>query len=217
MRPSSGAKKILLFILTLLPVSTVIGQESSHQIVDFIDLPAELNMRQDASCLIEFQEQWILNVSKASILKKVKGHKVSCAFDSIDISFATESFCLREISYEFSFLDPHLEALGNKAFSGPGSMEKAARDLQNEFISLINGNTAIHSMYNPQEQLLSVYFHEEWILDAAKQEFRKHVKGITPVIWQLRQTTDGEPIHDADTGLPVYYKIKLERIDFRNP
>ncbi|MCD4709533.1 MAG: hypothetical protein K8R52_01695 [Bacteroidales bacterium] len=46
---------------------------------------------------------------------------------------------------------------------------------------------------------------------------RKNENGITPVIWQLRQTAEGEPVHDAETGFPVYYKLKLERIDLRNP
>jgi hypothetical protein len=37
------------------------------------------------------------------------------------------------------------------------------------------------------------------------------------VIWQERQTAEGEALHDAETGYPVYYILKLERIDLRQP
>jgi hypothetical protein len=37
------------------------------------------------------------------------------------------------------------------------------------------------------------------------------------VIWQRRRTAEGEGIDDAETGLPVYYKNPLRRIELRQP
>ncbi len=91
-----------------------------------------------------------------------------------------------------------------------------------------------------QDSSCTVEFHEQWRVNAANSSISKKVngyevscanrigdiltaeesvrlRGISPVIWQQRQTADGEPIHDAATGLPVYYKLKLQRIDLRNP
>jgi hypothetical protein len=55
------------------------------------------------------------------------------------------------------------------------------------------------------------------VIEADHQEFRKRIKALTPVIWQERQTADGEPIPDGETGYPVYYKLKLGRIELRQP
>ena len=200
---------ILIFFLAFQPVSPVFGQEASYQIFDFIDLPAEMLIDQDSSCLMEFHEQWILNTDRLSISKKVKEYESSCALK--------ESFRLREMSYEFSFPDAHQEIRAETENKESGLIDPQVRDLQIHLISLIQAGKPIADIYHPQEQLLSVYFHEEWILDGDSQEFIKQVKGITPVIWQLRQTVDGEPIHDAETGLPVYYKTRLKRIYLRNP
>ncbi len=202
MRRESHSILILLFLLAILPVSLAVAQENVYQIVDFIDLPPELKVNQDSSCTVEFHEQWRVSAANSSISKKVNGYRVSCANRIGDILTAEESVRLRGISYEFSFLDPHNIPINN---------------LQNDIIALINIHYPVNKIYNLPEQLLSVHFHEEWILVPDNQEIRKKVKGITPVIWQLRQTADGEPIHDAETGLPVYYKLRLERIDLRNP
>jgi hypothetical protein len=43
------------------------------------------------------------------------------------------------------------------------------------------------------------------------------VRAITPVIWQRRQTEAGDPVNEADTGLPVYYKNQMQQINLRNP
>jgi hypothetical protein len=45
----------------------------------------------------------------------------------------------------------------------------------------------------------------------------RQVNAITPVIWQRRRTVEGEPVNDAGTGWPVYYKNSLSRIELRNP
>jgi len=202
MRPGSHSIIILLFLLAIQPVGPAMAQETVYQIVDFIDLPPELNFNQDTSCTMEFQEQWTIHAATSSISKKVNEYGVSCADGIGDIATAKESVRLRGISYEFSFLDPHHVPIKN---------------LQSDIIALINIRYSVNKIYNLPEQLLSIYFHEEWILEPDNKEIKKKVKGITPVIWQLRQTAEGEPVHDAETGFPVYYKLKLERIDLRNP
>ena len=202
MRPESHSIMILFFLLAIQTVSLATAQETVYQIVDFIDLPPELNFNRDTSCTMKFQEQWTFGAATFSVIKEVNEYEVSCADGSGDISTTKGAVRLRDISYEFSFLDPHHVPIKN---------------LQSDIIALINNHYPVIKIYNLPEQLLSIYFHEEWIFDPDNKEIKKKVKGITPVIWQRRQTADGEPIHDAETGFPVYYKLKLERIDLRNP
>ncbi len=194
--------KTLLFLLAIQAFSPAIAQETRYEVLDVMDLPPELNPRRQASCSLEFQEQWILNVAALSISKKVDAYGISCT-DSTDLAFLPEGEVrIKEISYEFSFLN----------LSDPQE-----RKLQEALISLINQSFPIPEVYEPAEQLLSVYFHEDWVIEADHQEFRKRIKALTPVIWQERQTADGEPIPDGETGYPVYYKLKLDRIDLRHP
>ena len=196
---------MLFSLLALQAFGLVVAQETIFQVSDVMDLPPELNPGELASCSLEFQEQWILNVAKSSISKKVDAYDVSCK-DSTEVHGLPEGTVrLKNLSYEFSFLD--LMDL----------MDQRARKLQEALIALINQRYAIPELYNPPEQLLSVYFHEDWVFDADHQVFTKTVRGITPVIWQERQTADGEPLPDGDTGYPVYYKLKLPHIDLRQP
>jgi hypothetical protein len=200
-----SSMKILLFLLAIQAFSPAMAQETRYEVLDVMDLPPELNPSHLASCSLEFQEQWILNVAALSISKKVDAYGISCtdSTDSTDLEFLPEGAVrIKEISYEFSFLN----------LSDPQE-----RKLQEALISLINQSLPIPEVYEPAEQLLSVYFHEDWVIEADHQEFRKRIKAITPVIWQERQTADGEPIPDGETGYPVYYKLKLERIELRQP
>jgi hypothetical protein len=194
--------KILLFLLAIQAFSPAMAQETRFQVLDVMDLPPELNPKRQASCSLEFQEQWILNVATFSISKIVEAYEISCT-DSTGVAFPPEGAVrIKDISYEFSFLN----------LSDPQE-----RKLQEALISLINQSLPIPEVYEPAEQLLSVYFHEDWVIEADHKEFRKRIKALTPVIWQERQTADGEPIHDGETGYPVYFKLKLERIDLRHP
>ncbi|MEA3462844.1 MAG: hypothetical protein U9R49_13235, partial [Bacteroidota bacterium] len=161
-------------------------------------------------CTLEFQEQWILNPATSSVSKKVDEYKISCEDSSELIPPAEGEIRIKNINYEFSFLDLQEEAV-------PMIREERVLKLQKDFIDFINALHPLPDFYDPPEQLLSVYFHEEWIVDTDHQEFHKRVKGVTPVIWQLRQTAAGEPVLDAATGYPVYYKLQLERIDLRQP
>jgi hypothetical protein len=202
MSTTSSLPSILIFLFAFLAIQPAEAQQSVYEVLDVIDLPPELNPELNTSCRLEFQEQWVLNVAKASISKEINTYGISCTDSTEDLSLPEGTIRLKNISYEFSFLD---------------LLDLRARKLQEEVIALINLKNPIPEIYDPREQLLSVYFHEEWVIDADHQVFIKRVKGITPVIWQQRQTTSGEAIHDAETGYPVYYKLKLDRIDLRQP
>jgi hypothetical protein len=205
MSTTSSLPFMLIFMFAFLAIKPVEAQQSRYEVLDVIDLPPELNPKQNTSCRLEFQEQWVLNVANASISKEINAYGISCTDSTENLSLPEGAVRLKNISYEFSFLDL-LDLL-----------DQRARKLQEELIALINTKKPIPEIYDPREQLLSVYFHEEWVIDADHQVFTKRVKGITPVIWQRRQTTSGEAIHDAETGYPVYYKLKLHRIDLRQP
>ena len=124
---------------------------------------------------------------------------------------------LRNVSYEFMLLDPHIRESAYIAFPEPDSMDSWTRKLQIDLISLIKPRDHSGYSYDYNEQLLSVIFHEKWFIDPLTLEITKRVQGITPVMWQRRRTNKGEPVNDTDTGLPVYYKNQLCRIDLRNP
>lgn len=205
MKKTAPFLKIYIFLLAIHTFNPTVAQETMYEVLDVMDLPPELNPKRKASCSLEFQEQWILNVGKASISKVVNAYEISCK-DSSDVPGLPEGVIrLRNLSYEFSFLDLR-DALDQKAI-----------ELQEAMIALIKDRYPIPEVYDPREQLLSIYFHEDWVLEADHQVFKKTVKAITPVIWQERRTAEGEALHDAETGYPVYYKLKLERIDLRQP
>ncbi|MCK5137927.1 MAG: hypothetical protein KAR19_19225 [Bacteroidales bacterium] len=188
-------------------------QDSSLKVVDFVDLPGNWGNKENGTWYIEFRETWIVHQGKGGIIKVVDSYiphnhiDPEASTDSLQSLFAA---CIREetsvkgminlgnISYEFILLDPQ------------------ARRLQGELIGLITWRSPAAKHYNLEQQMLSVHFHEVWFINPVSLQFKKKVRGITPVIWQRRMTTDGEPINDADTGLPVYYKNRLERIELRN-
>jgi len=205
MQAQTKLLRILIFLLAIQASSTARAQLTKYQVLDVIDLPPELDPERSDSCSLEFQEQWILNVSTFSISKEVEAYGISCKDSTETLSLPEGEVRLKDISYEFAFLDL-MDIMGQKA-----------SQLQEAMIALINHRYPFPDVYDPAEQLLSVYFHEEWVIEADHQVFKKKVKGITPVIWQQRQTADGEALPDAQTGYPVYYKLKLERIDLRHP
>lgn len=210
--------------------------------VDFlVDLPvdfladltgygAECELKQ--TWYIKFQEHWNILPHKSHILKSVMKyspliHNAPLAStDTLQQRFTlligqlpVEKGTIRwnNISYEFMLLDPHLTESGNRAFPEPDSMDVWTRKLQSDLIALIQSRSLAGKQYDYSDQLLSVLFHEDWMIDPVTREIDKKVVGITPVIWQRRKTTSGEPVNDAETGLPVYYKNRLHRIDLRNP
>ncbi len=208
---------ILLFCQAGLPGSQMAAQDVEFRIVDFVRLPDAWNGNRDTTCFMEFHEQWSINSRRGSIVKKVTDYTISCSSDTLYLEPGKGFSVIGEISHEFVLLDPHLTESGNRSFSSPDSMDVRTRALQAQLIALINGYIHMGKLYQPENQLLSLYFHEEWVLEAGSGQLTKIVKGITPVMWQRRQTTTGEFINEPDTGLPVYYKNKLIRIDLRNP
>ena len=139
MRALLPSIKILFFLLAIQAFSPAIAQETRYEVLDVMDLPPELNPGRQASCSLEFQEQWILNVAALSISKKVDAYGISCT-DSTDHAFLPEGAVrIKEISYEFSFLN----------LSDPQE-----RKLQEALISLINQSVPIPEVYEPAEQLL---------------------------------------------------------------
>lgn len=188
-------------MLAMRPCAHAIAQATEYQVVDFIELPYELRSDPDSLCKIVFREEWNVNAADLSISKKVNSYEVPCTNRIEEIVLAKKSVRLREISYEFSFLDPH---------------NTPVKNLQDDIIALIDIRYPVNKIYNMPAQLLSVYFHEEWVVDPDSKEIIKKVKGLTPVIWQKRQTVDAEPINDPESGYPVYYRLKLKRIQLRS-
>lgn len=231
---------IRLFLLaTITGVSGTFAsaQDSAFHVIDFVDLPEHLNLNapnQDPEQLwyIEFLESWHISPEKPSILKSVLDYAPKIqnvplvSADSFQQRFARlilhlprtrGKVHLDNISYEFMLLDPHLPSSGNLAFPEPDSMDFRTKELQGKLIDLVESRSRNSHRYVLSDQLLSVYFHEEWTIDPLSMQITKKVAGITPVIWQRRKTTEGVPINDADTGLPVYYKNPLHYIGLRNP
>jgi hypothetical protein len=202
MKKASAEIIIFLCLLALQTVRPVYAQENRYQVVDFIELPDELQINPDSLCSMEFREQWIVNAANFSITKKVDRYLVPCINAIGDITEGKGAERPFGVTYEFSFLDPHNAPI---------------QDLQKEFITMFNKRFPGQNQYDLQEQLLSVNFHEEWLIVPETNEIVKKVKGFTPVIWQKRQTVEGEAITDAETGYPVYYTLTLERINLRNP
>ena len=197
------AAALILFVLPFwIPRAPLLAQESVHQVHEVMDLPEKLDPAGDLGCTLDFHEQWTIRVPGSSVSKEVQSFAWSCADSSVRLFPGEGTQLISDLSYEFSFLDPNGEVM---------------RELQEDFISLISSMHPLPRVYQAKKELLSVYFHEDWILDAEQQAIRKSITGITPVIWQIRQTADGEPILDGDTGYPVYYKLVLDRIPLRRP
>ncbi len=233
-------RRIWFCLILLLSGISYVGatyQDTGHHVIDFVDLPLGkltngrvLNLGNN--WLLEFRETWDISPSQLFLRKSVHSYKPKnrnnsqASPDSLQERFnslirqqpATKGFVrIRNISYEFMLLDPHLLKSGNIAFPEPDSMDYWTRKLQKDLISLVKPKSSVSKHYNYNEQLLSVVFHETWFIDFSALKITKLVEGITPVMWQRRQTNAGEPLDDPDTKLPVYYKIKLDQIDIRNP
>lgn len=207
---------ILLIVNTDFCISPVSAQSGVYHIIDFVEMPAELNIHSDPNCFIEFREQWTF-LSKGGLIKEVIGYDLSCSQENKDLTLPEGTTRIKNISYEFILLDPHLVESGNNSFSGPDSMDIHSKRLQADLIELIHTRAPFNPRYEPRQQLLSVYFHEEWILGPDSMQISKKVTGITPVIWQRRQTAEGRAIDEGDSGLPVYYKNPLQKVSLRLP
>lgn len=195
----SGA---LFFLLLLHAAYPAKAQEASFQIRVAMALPQGLTMDNSSGCWLESQEQWIIDPARSSITKRVDAYEFPCQDTVERVKLPEGTRRLKNVSYEFTFLD---------------LPEELAKEVQEAINALISERFPIPGTYDPSEQLLSIYFHEDWLIEPGPNQFSKKVQGITPVIWQRRQRADGEPVLDPDTGYPVFYKLSLERIDLRQP
>jgi len=202
MKTASPILGILIFLLAMPGFKSALAQERTFQMFQVMDLPREFNMNGSPSCKLEFQEEWIIDPLRSSISKTVNTFEVPCDDLSSTVKLPEGTTRLKNLSFEFSFLD---------------LPEQMAKEIQIAIIDLVNNSYPLPEYYDLQDQLLSVYFHEDWSMEEDSLVFSKKVKALTPVIWQRRQTTDGEPLLDPDTGYPVFYKLELERIDLRQP
>ena len=213
---------LVLFCITTLPAwAQELGPgqppDRSYHLVDDVEISFAIPGQKDTVCKLRFLEDWFIDVQANSILKQVVRWD-SCCFEILSsIPSKNGSIPIRNISYEFHLLDPHLVASSNRAFPEPDSMDVFTREFQAELVALISTRTHYEEMYQLDQQLLSVIFHEDWSLNPTNGMVLKKVRAITPIIWQRRQTEAGDPINEADTGLPVYYKIELKQITLRNP
>ena len=208
------------------------AQEHHFSVIDQVALPRELGGGADSGLYLELHDRWTFFPDRPALQKETGSLMVREAVEgaSDDESLQQQltarigqlpvtrgKAVLGEVVYEFSLLDPHLPEAGMRGFPEPDSMDRSTRELQAAIIELTRGRIRNIHRYHLEEQLLSVYFHEIWSFDPASGELLRQVTGITPVIWQRRRTVEGEPVNEAGTGWPVYYKNELTRIDLRNP
>ncbi len=236
-----GAFHFLPAFLLLLP-SMLAGQEvvpgrslgPGWQIIDFVDIPPRYTASLETGLYVEFTEYWNVNSERAFIQKEVarwdphlssrpEGSRSTPEADSLMsrvislLPETREDLRILEISYEFHLLDPHVAGSANRSFSTPDSMDAQTRELQRALARLAGSRIPRADRMELESRMLSVIFHERWIIDPDNRQITKEVEAITPVLWQRRQTAGGTPLDEPDTGLPVYFKNNLQRIYLRNP
>jgi hypothetical protein len=192
-------------------------QAGSFHLVDDVEITVELPGQKDTVCKLRFLEDWMIDPRANSILKQVVRWDSCCSEIFSSLPIKNGAIRIGNISHEFHLMDPHLVASGNKAFPEPDSMDAPTRQLQDQLIALVIARSDAGKRYHLSEQLLSVIFVEEWSINPTTLKISKKVRALTPLIWQRRQTETGEPINEAETGLPVYYKFELQQIALRNP
>ncbi len=208
------------------------AQEPVFKVKDYVDLAAGLGGGTGTGLYVEFVENWTFYPGLPALLKETRDYairepeggtrtddelKQQLAVKIGQLPVSRGKAILGEVVYEFSLLDSHLEGSGLEGFPEPDSMDRSTRELQGSLIELVRDRLRNIDRYRLEEQLLSVRFHETWRIDPASLEIFRQVNAITPVIWQRRRTTDGEPVNEAGTGWPVYYKNILATVNLRNP
>jgi hypothetical protein len=207
----SGFTGVLLALIT----AGAPAQDTSLRVVDRVDLPLVLEGQDGQDLYIEFREMWTINPERGSILKEAGEYRV---FDRSDPGPEREipgeafremirgrsggqgKIRFLELEYEFMLVDHETGVLNN---------------LHAPLSRLVREKSPMAGNYSLDKQLLSVYFHETWYLEG--ETITRKVIALIPVIWQRRQTDEGIPVDDPDSGLPVYYRLELNEIPLRNP
>ena len=214
---AAGGKVTCLLGFFCLMAIPVWAQDQGFHLVDDVEITLEVPGQKDTVCKLKFLEDWFIDPQANSIQKQVVRWDSCCIEILSSLPTKNGAIPIGNISCEFHLLDPHLVASRNKAFPEPDSLDGPTRLLQDQLIALVIARSDADKRYNLPEQLLSVIFEEAWSLDPENLQFSKRVHALTPVIWQRRQTEAGDPVNEAETGLPVYYKNELQQIILRNP
>lgn len=217
-------------------INQLLAQEHAYSVVDFVELPQEFAVHLSdgtrENCYdMKFHEQWNILPEKSILQKRVISYSLmepgtaETIADPVPPEFTAMmarlpmvngSWQLRNVSYEFMLLDPHLTDSTFRYNPENGSLDSLAGAFQRDLFELVRPALRYGNWHHDGERMLSLFFHEKWFIDPSTLKISKEVQAITPVIWQRRQTENGEPINEAGTGLPVYYKNRLDRIDLRN-
>ncbi|MEZ5071908.1 MAG: hypothetical protein R2751_13350 [Bacteroidales bacterium] len=132
------------------------------------------------------RENWIVLVKEQIVLKRNLDTRWTGGGEAFHPSLL-HGRRLEHMQNEFDLRDPSLED-----------------GLRSALIALIQRQGAVHPPGLDESNIGSVLFQEDVVWE--EQGLRRNVTGLTPVYWQLRRTAEGEPVPDAQTGLPVYYK-----------
>ena len=226
--------RMLLLVLSIGTGALLQGwsQETRFRVIDQVDLPEALGGGEGSTRFLEIHEDWIFLTKRPSLLKLDSKPFLRDAQDTtlspgdllgmlaervLRLPVSDGRAMIGNVRYEFSLLDPHLEGSGVEGFPVPDSMDEATRELQEALIALLKNRTLNADRYDWEQQMLSVQFLERWSIDPATLEITRSVESITPVIWQRRETEEGEPVDEAGTGYPVYYKNSLRPVPLRQP
>lgn len=205
-------------------------QETGRDVFDVVALPSAWTGQ--TGWEIHFRETWTIDRQRPAIRKIVENwiprndSLGQLSADSLKTLFTSlvrmnlapgETTFRADMHYEFLLLDPHAAGSGITGFVSPDSMDRETRDLQKGLIGLLDRSSRTGSRFDLEEQLLSVWFRETWELDPTTREFTREVGSVTPVLWQRRQTSEGETIDEPGSGYPVYYKNRLQPFPLRNP
>ena len=196
MRRNNGWTLLLLACT----MSVASGQSYTLQVRDTLEVPSiEPSGSTDVTVLI-FEEIWSVYPSRPALYKEITGFRtMETGGETGD--WPPETY-RGTMDYEYELRDPQT-----------GKEDIAFLPL----LELVKKHSSLARNYDLGTCLISVRFSEDWVYDTLSRELTRKVLAITPVIWQRRQTTEGEPVNDGETGLPVYYKLEMEPIRLRNP
>jgi hypothetical protein len=191
----------LMVVLGLLMTAGGLGAQETFTVRDQVDLPLAVGMDMGQDLFVDSYETWTIRPYRNALGKKVDSFRILDRAAPERDELILPSAFTATVTYEFELADPQ-------------TREKT--HLLESFVLLVGNASSLAGRYNLKEQLLSVRFREQWAYHPETRTLEKKVLELQPVIWQRRQTEEGFPIDDADTGLPVYFKLELDPIFLRN-